>query len=63
MVHMALAIMREPKISSLLVDHRHPGDEYGFLAVNEIAALVIAKNRSFDRTSVYVNDSYQGGCT
>jgi hypothetical protein len=34
-VHMALAIMRERKIRSLLVDHRHPGDKYGLLAVNE----------------------------
>jgi len=62
-VHMALAIMRERKISSLLADHRHPVDKYGFLAVDEIAARVIATNCSFDRTSVDVNDSCQGGCT
>ena len=49
----ALAMMREHKISSLIIDRRHPGDEYGFLTVNEIASRVIAQNRSFDRTSVY----------
>ena len=52
-IHVALAMMREHKISSLIIDRRHPGDEYGFLTVNEIASRVIAENRSFDRTSVY----------
>ena len=49
----AMAMMREHKISSLIIDRRHPGDEYGFLTVNEIASRVIAENRSFERTSVY----------
>jgi hypothetical protein len=35
-VHMALARMPERKIRSLLVDHRHRGDNFGLLAVNEI---------------------------
>lgn len=52
-IHAALAMMREHKVSSLIIDRRHPGDEYGFLTVNEIAARVIAENRSFERTSVY----------
>ncbi len=52
-IHEALAMMREHKISSLVIDRRHPGDEYGFLTVNEIASRVIAVNRSFERTSVY----------
>ncbi|SLN15179.1 CBS domain protein [Roseovarius litorisediminis] len=52
-IHEALAMMRENKVSSLIIDRRHPGDEYGFLTVNEIASRVIAENRSFERTSVY----------
>lgn len=52
-IHVALAMMREHKVSSLIIDRRHPGDEYGFLTVNEIASRVIAENRSFERTSVY----------
>jgi len=52
-IHTALSMMREHKVSSLVIDRRHPGDEYGFLTVNEIAARVIAVNRSFERTSVY----------
>ena len=49
----ALEMMRKYKISSLIIDRRHPGDEYGFLTVNEIASRVIAENRSFERTSIY----------
>lgn len=52
-IHEALALMHKHKISSLVIDRRHPGDEYGFLTVNEIASRVIAINRSFERTSVY----------
>jgi len=52
-IHVALDMMRTHKISSLIIDRRHPGDEYGFLTVNEIASRVIAENRSFERTSVY----------
>lgn len=52
-IHEALAMMSENKVSSLIIDRRHPGDEYGLLTVNEIASRVIAENRSFDRTSVY----------
>jgi len=52
-IHVALDMMRKHKISSLIIDRRHPGDEYGFLTVNEIASRVIAENRSFERTSVY----------
>ena len=52
-IHVALDMMRKHKVSSLIIDRRHPGDEYGFLTVNEIASRVIAENRSFERTSVY----------
>jgi len=52
-INEALALMSTNKVSSLVIDRRHPGDEYGFLTVNEIASRVIAENRSFERTSVY----------
>jgi len=49
----ALAMMRQHSISSLVIEPRHPGDEYGFITVNEIASRVIAVNKSMKRTSVY----------
>lgn len=49
----ALALMRRHSISSLVIEPRHPGDEYGFVTVNEIASRVIAVNKSMTRTSVY----------
>lgn len=49
----ALAEMRRYGVSSLVIEPRHPGDEYGFITVNEIAARVIAVNKSLSRTSVY----------
>lgn len=49
----ALSEMRRNGVSSLVIDRRHPGDEYGFLTVNEIAARVIAVNKPLERTSVY----------
>ena len=52
-VREAVELMREHHVSSLVIDRRHEGDEYGFLTVNEIAARVIAVNKSLERTSVY----------
>lgn len=49
----ALREMRRHGISSLIIERRHPGDEYGFLTVNEIASRVIAVNKPLERTSVY----------
>ncbi len=52
-VAVALAKMREHGVSSLVIERREPGDEYGFLTVTEIAKRVIAVNKPFDRTAVY----------
>ncbi len=49
----ALRQMRQNSVSSLVIEKRHPGDEYGFLTVNEIASRVIALNRPLGRTAVY----------
>jgi signal-transduction protein with cAMP-binding, CBS, and nucleotidyltransferase domain len=52
-VREAIERMRDAGVSSLIIDRRHPGDEYGMLSVHDIAGEVIAKDRSSERTSVY----------
>ena len=49
----ALAMMRRHEVSSLVIDKRDEGDEYGILVMQDIAAKVIGADRSPDRTSVY----------
>jgi len=52
-VRAATDLMRREHVSSLVIDRRHEGDEYGMLAVHDIADKVIGQDRSPDRTSVY----------
>lgn len=52
-VRTAIEIMRDNKVSSLVIDRRHEHDEYGIVTVREIAREVIAKNRAPERVSVY----------
>ena len=52
-VSQAIELMRDNRVSSLIIDRRHEGDEYGMVAVHDIAEKVIAKDRSAERTSVY----------
>ena len=49
----AIEIMQTERVSSLVVDRRHEGDEYGLIVVRDLAEQVIAENRSPDRTNVY----------
>ena len=49
----AIEIMREHVISSVVVEKRYEGDEYGLLVVTDIATKVIAKDLSPERTNVY----------
>lgn len=49
----ALEQMRANGVSSLVIEKRHDGDEYGFLTVNEIANGVIAVGKPLGRTAVY----------
>ena len=52
-VSQALALMRRHGVSSLVIDKRYDGDEYGIVVVHDIAQKVIGADRSPDRTSVY----------
>lgn len=49
----AIEMMRTIQTSSLVIERRHEGDEYAVVTVKDIAAKVIAENRSVERTSVY----------
>lgn len=49
----AVEAMARFNVSSLVIERRHDGDEYGFVTVTEIAERVVAVNRSLKRTSVY----------
>ncbi len=52
-VQEAIELMRRDGVSSLVIDHRHEGDEYGIIVVADIAEKVIGRNRSPARTDVY----------
>ena len=52
-VQEAIEIMRENMISSVVVEKRYEGDEYGLLVVTDIATKLIAKDKSPERTNVY----------
>lgn len=49
----AITEMQRLGVSSLVIERRHAGDEYGVVTVRDIAANVVAANRSVTRTSVY----------
>ncbi len=53
MVQQAIDTMHRLKVSSLVVKRRDEDDEYGIVTVHDIAAKVVAPNRSTRRTSVY----------
>ena len=52
-VREAMELMRREKIGSVVIDRRHPGDEYGILVVHDIAEQIIGADRSPERTNVY----------
>lgn len=52
-VRQALERMQHPETCVLIVDKRHPGDEYGIVLLADIARQVLAKNRSPDRVNIY----------
>ena len=49
----ALTSMRHLETKCLIVDKRHPDDEYGMLLVSDIARHVLGRDRSPDRVNVY----------
>lgn len=49
----ALLGMRHMDTRSLIVDKRHPDDEYGIVLISDIAKKVLAVDRSPDRVNLY----------
>ncbi len=49
----ALAAMRHEETRALIVDKRHPDDEYGLVLLSDIAKKVLAADRSPDRVNLY----------
>ena len=52
-VRTAIELMHEKHVSSLVIEKRHEGDEFGVVSVHDIASKVIGVDRAIDRTSVY----------
>lgn len=52
-VEQAIEMMKTNGVSSLIIERRNEADEYGVVSVQDIAAKVVAVNRSTERTSVY----------
>ena len=52
-VKSAIETMSRHGVNTLVIERRHDGDEYGLVTVQDIAAKVVAVNRSTQRTSVY----------
>ena len=49
----AIGEMSQLGVGSLVIERRHPGDEYGVVTVRDIASRVVAVGKSVARTSVY----------
>lgn len=49
----ALKIMKQKRVTSLIVKRRDENDEYGMLLFSDIAKQVIANNRAPERVNVY----------
>ena len=52
-VRQAVELMSKHHVSSLVIDRRHDGDEYGMVTVHDVAEKVIGQDRSQDRMNVY----------
>ena len=52
-VAQAVALLRKHGFSSLVVDRRDDGDEYGLLTVQEIAEQIVSRDRAPERVNVY----------
>jgi signal-transduction protein with cAMP-binding, CBS, and nucleotidyltransferase domain len=52
-IEQALALMKEKRVQCLIVNKRHPEDEYGLLLVSDIARQVLGRDRSPKRLNVY----------
>ena len=52
-VREAIDAMHAKGVSSLVVDRRHPGDEYGIVVVHDVAEHIIGRDLAPERTNVY----------
>lgn len=52
-VQEALETMYRHNVSSLIINRRYDGDEYGILVIPDIAQRLIALDKSAERTNVY----------
>ena len=52
-VEAAVDKIRETGVSSLVVERRDEGDEYGIVVLHDIAEHIVGRNASPERTSVY----------
>ena len=49
----AIELMREHGVNSIVIDKRDAEDEYGILAVHDVAEHIVSPGRSPDRVNVY----------
>jgi len=49
----AIQLMHKNRVSSLIIDKRHEGDEYGIVMIHDIAEKIVSADKSPDRVSVY----------
>jgi CBS domain-containing protein len=52
-VKAALLSMKHPETRALIVDKRHPDDEYGIVLISDIAKKVLGADRSPERVNLY----------
>ena len=52
-VKQAVELMHQHNVNSLVVDKRDDSDEYGIVAVHDIAEQIISRGRAPERVSVY----------
>jgi len=49
----ALSKMKHVETKCLIINKRHPDDEYGMVLISDIARYVLAKNRAPERVNIY----------
>jgi len=52
-VQQALLAMQHPETRTLVINKRHPDDEYGIVLISDIAKKVLGADRSPDRVNLY----------
>lgn len=52
-VAQALRQMKHPEVRTIIVNKRHPDDEFGMVLLSDIARHLLAKDRSPERVNIY----------